>query len=108
MASGSRSSSPTGREPRARDDRSDVRRIASAARLEDDLQGAHSMRPLFPLAIGALAGAILLVPHAASARALLEDLPLIGTGGGTAFSRTCPSGHVLTGVRWRTGAVVDG
>jgi hypothetical protein len=66
------------------------------------------MRPLIPLALGALAGATLLAPHAAAARALLDDLPLIGTGGGTAFSRTCPSGHVLTGVRWRTGTVVDG
>ena len=66
------------------------------------------MRPLFQLALGALAGATLLAPHAAAARALFEDLPLIGTSGGTAFSRTCPSGHVLTGVRWRTGAVVDG
>lgn len=28
--------------------------------------------------------------------------------GGTLFSRTCPSGNVLTGVRWRTGTVVDG
>ena len=65
-------------------------------------------RPLIPLALGALAGATLLAPHAAAARALLDDLPLIGTGGGTTFSRTCPSGNVLTGIRWRTGAVVDG
>jgi len=66
------------------------------------------MRPLIPLALSALVGAALLAPHAASARALFEDLPLIGTSGGTSFTRTCPSGSVLTGVRWRTGAVVDG
>jgi hypothetical protein len=66
------------------------------------------VRLLLPLAFSALAGTALIVPHAAAARALFEDLPLIGTNGGTAFSRTCPSGHVLTGVRWRTGAVVDG
>src|ERR1041384_988102 len=66
------------------------------------------MRPWIPLAVGAVAGVALLAPHAASARALLEDLPLIGASGGSSFSRTCPSGHVLTGVRWRTGAAVDG
>ena len=58
--------------------------------------------------IAPLAGAALAAPHAAAARALFEDLPLIGTNGGTSFTRACPSGNVLTGVRWRTGAFVDG
>jgi len=66
------------------------------------------MRPWIPIALGILAGAAVLAPHAASARSLFEDLPLIGTNGGNSFTRTCPSGHVLTGVRWRTGAAVDG
>jgi hypothetical protein len=66
------------------------------------------MRLVIPVTVLALAGAALAAPHAASARALFEDLPLIGTNGGTSFTRTCPSGNVLTGVRWRTGAFVDG
>ena len=57
------------------------------------------MRPLLlPLILGV----------AVATAGWFEDLPLIGTSGGHAFSRDCPSGHVLTGVRWRTGAVVDG
>src|SRR4051794_21218661 len=66
------------------------------------------MRPLIPITLGAIVAATVIAPHTAAARALLEDLPLIGTNGGTSFSRTCPAGNVLTGIRWRTGAVVDG
>jgi hypothetical protein len=37
-----------------------------------------------------------------------EALPLIGLGtGGIAFSRQCPSGQVLTGVRARIGLIID-
>ena len=35
------------------------------------------------------------------------SLPAIGSGGGTAFTRRCPAGHVLSGMRWRQGLVVD-
>ncbi len=40
---------------------------------------------------------------------LLADtiLPAVGSGGGTAFTRRCPAGHVLSGLRWRQGLVVD-
>ena len=70
------------------------------------------MRPIVPLAAGALvvAGATLLAPHplSAHARAFAENLPLIGGSGGNAFTRDCPKGSVLTGVRWRTGLALDG
>jgi hypothetical protein len=68
------------------------------------------MRPLIPLSIGALvvAGALLSPqPLRARSRSLLENLPLIGASGGTSFSRSCPAGSVLSGIRWRTGAFVD-
>lgn len=68
------------------------------------------MRPLIPLSIGALAvaGALLSPqPLRARSRSLLENLPLIGASGGTSFSRNCPAGSVLSGIRWRTGAFVD-
>ena len=34
-------------------------------------------------------------------------LPVFGGLGGTAFTRDCGKGYVLTGLRWRSGAVVD-
>ena len=36
-----------------------------------------------------------------------EALPLIGSTGGTAFTRQCPQGQVLTGIRTRAGLVID-
>jgi hypothetical protein len=45
-------------------------------------------------------------PRAASL-AFESKLPLIGSGGGSSFTRRCPDNHVLTGFRWRQGAVVD-
>lgn len=43
------------------------------------------------------------------ARLAFEDLPLLGfSPGGTPFTRECPDGHVLTGVRYRRGLVLDG
>jgi len=36
-----------------------------------------------------------------------EALPLIGSSGGTAFTRQCPQGQVLTGIRTRAGLVID-
>ena len=39
---------------------------------------------------------------------VFEDLPLIGGIGGSAFSRECPDDHVLTGLRYRRGMLVDG
>ena len=37
-----------------------------------------------------------------------QALPLVGNGnGGTAFTRQCPAGQVLTGVRVRAGLVID-
>lgn len=36
-----------------------------------------------------------------------QRLPVFGGGGGTAFSRSCGAGRVLTGMRYRAGAVVD-
>lgn len=38
----------------------------------------------------------------------LENLPLVGSPGGTSFTRNCPANHVLTGVRWRRGLLLDG
>ena len=41
--------------------------------------------------------------------AVSEDLPLMGNSlGGNAFRRTCPDNHVLTGIRYRRGIVLDG
>lgn len=53
---------------------------------------------------------IALITPGASVPADIVDgkLPLIGSGGGNPFTRRCPQGHVLTGFRYRTGAVVDG
>src|SRR5689334_3107530 len=36
-----------------------------------------------------------------------QNLPVLGGSGGTAFSRDCGAGHVLSGLRYRSGAVVD-
>ena len=70
------------------------------------------MRSLAALSLGAaaLVGGALLSPHTLSARArsLAESLPLIGGSGGNSFTRDCPRGSVLTGVRWRTGLALDG
>ena len=38
----------------------------------------------------------------------LENLPFVGSAGGNSFTRDCPADHVLTGVRWRRGLVLDG
>jgi hypothetical protein len=41
--------------------------------------------------------------------AVSEDLPLMGNSlGGSAFRRSCPDNHVLTGIRYRRGLVLDG
>jgi hypothetical protein len=45
----------------------------------------------------------------ASARMIFETLPLIGGAtSGSTFTRRCPDNHVLTGLRWRKGLVLDG
>lgn len=36
-----------------------------------------------------------------------QNLPIYGGGGGTAFSRDCGAGRVLTGLRYRRGLVFD-
>jgi hypothetical protein len=36
-----------------------------------------------------------------------QNLPILGGSGGTAFSRDCGAGHVLSGVRYRSGMVID-
>jgi hypothetical protein len=36
-----------------------------------------------------------------------QYLPIYGGNGGTSFTRSCGSGKVLTGLRWRDGMVVD-
>lgn len=36
-----------------------------------------------------------------------QNLPILGGSGGTAFSRDCGAGRVLSGVRYRSGAVID-
>jgi hypothetical protein len=57
------------------------------------------------------------IPLAASSLALLalrsaadlppQYLPVLGGSGGTAYTRDCGPGRVLTGFRWRSGLVVD-
>lgn len=36
-----------------------------------------------------------------------QALPAIGTDGGTSFTRQCPAGQVLTGIRARAGVVIE-
>jgi hypothetical protein len=36
-----------------------------------------------------------------------QNLPILGGTGGTAFSLDCGSGHVLSGLRYRNGLVID-
>jgi hypothetical protein len=36
-----------------------------------------------------------------------QNLPILGGSGGTAFSRDCGAGRALSGVRYRSGAVID-
>ena len=36
-----------------------------------------------------------------------QNLPILGGSGGSAFSRDCGASHVLSGVRYRSGAVID-
>ena len=36
-----------------------------------------------------------------------QNLSVLGGTGGTAFSRDCGAGHVLSGLRYRSGAVID-
>ena len=58
-----------------------------------------------------LLGSVLLTGGSAPAQnnpAVDGKLPLIGSGGGNPFTRMCPSGQVLTGLRYRRGAVIDG
>lgn len=45
---------------------------------------------------------------AGTAQGYVENLPLVGSLGGNAFTRDCPASHVLTGIRWRRGLVLDG
>lgn len=61
------------------------------------------------LCLGSLAvAAVALNTHPLEARRVFENLPLVGSSGGTSFSRECPANHVLSGVRYRRGAVLDG
>jgi hypothetical protein len=55
----------------------------------------------------AVAGAVVNT-HTLDARPALENLPLVGSAGGTSFSRECPDNHVLTGIRYRRGLALDG
>jgi len=75
----------------------------------------HALAPLLARA-AATSAALFVSPDPASARdpdhahkaAYFEDLPLIGGSGGHSYTLMCPSGQVLTGVRYRVGALVDG
>lgn len=59
-----------------------------------------------------IGGTVLVAAGAASTRLnaslVFEELPPIGGIGGSAFSRECPDGNVLTGIRYRRGLLVDG
>lgn len=47
--------------------------------------------------------------HARSAPSAVEELPLLGNPlGGSAFARSCPDNHVLTGFRYRSSLTLDG
>jgi hypothetical protein len=37
----------------------------------------------------------------------VENLPLVGSSGGNSFTRDCPANHVLSGIRYRRGLVLD-
>ena len=53
-------------------------------------------------------GSLLLISRAAAAQDLAaENLKLMGGTGGTAFTRSCPAGSVLTGIRARVGLAID-
>ena len=69
----------------------------------------HSLfRVMRVMSIGVFAAiSVGLSTHALDARFVFEDLPSIGTSGGTAFSRECPDNHVLTGIRYRSGFLLD-
>ena len=61
-------------------------------------------RPGLSLALAALIGPSVLSAQNDAAQAL----PLIGSAsGGTAFTRQCPPGQILTGIRARIGLVID-
>lgn len=66
-------------------------------------------RATVALCVGAIAVAGVVVnTHAFDGHLVLENLPLIGSGTGTSFSRECPDKHVLSGIRYRRGLVLDG
>lgn len=53
-------------------------------------------------------GGLLLVSRGAAPQDLAaENLKLMGGTGGTAFTRSCPAGSVLTGIRARVGLAID-
>ena len=53
-------------------------------------------------------GSLLLISRAAAAQDLAaENLKLMGGTGGTAFTRSCPAGSVLTGIRAKVGLAID-
>ena len=64
-----------------------------------------------PRHVLALLGALSLLPISTSELRSQnlppQNLPVLGGSGGTAFSRDCGAGHVLTGLRYRSGLVVD-
>ena len=62
------------------------------------------------MACGVLAVVIVTATsHARSARAAVEELPLLGSSlTGSPFVRSCPDNHVLTGFRYRSGLTLDG
>jgi hypothetical protein len=49
----------------------------------------------------------ILGPTARAQDSAAQALPIIGSDGGTAFTRQCPAGQVLTGIRARTGVLID-
>ena len=64
------------------------------------------------IAATSLCGSVLVALVVISAGVLdaspaVENLPLIGGVGGTAFTSECPDNHVLTGFRYRRGLLVD-
>ncbi len=65
------------------------------------------MRLAFLLLVAVLASLLVIGSSAAAPPVIETRLALIGSGGGKSFTRRCPDDHVLTGLRWRTGMVID-
>ena len=59
------------------------------------------------LLVALLGGATLALTPARRADLPAQIFPTYGGNGGTAFTRSCGAGHVMTGVRYRTGLSVD-